>query len=256
MSEILNGPDGNNVSYPIPAATDTIDPAPIVICTPAPDSLFPLGDTTVTCTATDASGNSFSEELVVSVVDTTAPFVIAPADQTFEATGTLTSLDESDFGTATASDLVGVISLVNDSPRDFVLGPTLITWTATDTAGNSEIDISTVTVEDTTSPTIQVPADITIMFGDDISPTNTGTAIAADIVDANPAITFSDSTKSRSEKNGFFTVKNKIYKLFNDDRVLLMEKLTLQHLQLCSQKLIHNPIQDYVIILKIQFEIQ
>ncbi|MCH7559930.1 MAG: HYR domain-containing protein [Thaumarchaeota archaeon] len=58
MSEILNGPDGNNVSYPIPAATDTIDPAPIVICTPAPDSLFPLGDTTVTCTATDASGNS------------------------------------------------------------------------------------------------------------------------------------------------------------------------------------------------------
>ena len=38
-------------------ASDTCTPNPTVVCTPASGSLFPLGRTTVTCTATDATGN-------------------------------------------------------------------------------------------------------------------------------------------------------------------------------------------------------
>lgn len=38
-------------------ATDDIDPSPIVSCTPQSGSGFPVGTTTVVCTATDASGN-------------------------------------------------------------------------------------------------------------------------------------------------------------------------------------------------------
>lgn len=40
-----------------PTATDAVDPAPTVACVPASGSVFPLGDTTVTCTATDSSSN-------------------------------------------------------------------------------------------------------------------------------------------------------------------------------------------------------
>jgi hypothetical protein len=38
-------------------ATDNLDAAPTVTCNPASGSFFPLGATTVTCTAADASGN-------------------------------------------------------------------------------------------------------------------------------------------------------------------------------------------------------
>jgi hypothetical protein len=39
-------------------ATDAVDPAPTVACTPRSGTLFAVGTTTVTCTATDASGNA------------------------------------------------------------------------------------------------------------------------------------------------------------------------------------------------------
>jgi Tol biopolymer transport system component len=49
-------PDGAVVTYNV-TATDAVDPNPTVSCSPASGSVFPIGDTTVTCTATDASGN-------------------------------------------------------------------------------------------------------------------------------------------------------------------------------------------------------
>ena len=40
------------------SATDAVDPAPVVVCHPPSGSGFPVGETVVTCTATDASGNT------------------------------------------------------------------------------------------------------------------------------------------------------------------------------------------------------
>jgi uncharacterized delta-60 repeat protein len=51
------GPNGAVVDYQV-SATDDQDPSPQVICSPVSGSTFPIGTTTVTCTATDASGNS------------------------------------------------------------------------------------------------------------------------------------------------------------------------------------------------------
>jgi len=48
-------------------ATDDVDPSPDVICDPVSGSLFPLGGTTVTCTATDDAGNSANASFVVTV---------------------------------------------------------------------------------------------------------------------------------------------------------------------------------------------
>ncbi len=45
------------VAWPLPTATDDTDPSPLVSCAPASGAAFPVGTTTVTCTATDAAGN-------------------------------------------------------------------------------------------------------------------------------------------------------------------------------------------------------
>ena len=115
---------------------------------------FPLGTTTITWTARDAAGNSGSATSTVTVRDTTAPAVAAPADSTFEATAPLTPLTAADYGNATATDAVGVDSLTNNAPASFPLGATSIVWTAVDAAGNSGTATSTVTVLDRTPPTI------------------------------------------------------------------------------------------------------
>jgi hypothetical protein len=48
-------PSGATVTYPLPPATDIDGTTPTVTCKPASGSLFPIGTTTVTCTATDDS---------------------------------------------------------------------------------------------------------------------------------------------------------------------------------------------------------
>jgi len=46
------------VTYTTPIATDNCGPAPTVVCNPPSGSMLPQGTTTVTCTATDSSGNT------------------------------------------------------------------------------------------------------------------------------------------------------------------------------------------------------
>jgi hypothetical protein len=58
---------GTRVSYSV-TATDDTDPHPVVSCTPASGSVFPLGDKTVSCSATDASGNVATGSFVVRVL--------------------------------------------------------------------------------------------------------------------------------------------------------------------------------------------
>jgi X-Pro dipeptidyl-peptidase len=57
ISTTSPGPDGTTVTFTPPTATDNLDPSPVVTCTPASGSQFAVGTTTVSCVATDASGN-------------------------------------------------------------------------------------------------------------------------------------------------------------------------------------------------------
>ncbi len=62
-------PAGQNsavVTYPPPTATDNL-PGVSTACTPASGSTFPVGITTVTCTATDSGGNRASCSFTVGV---------------------------------------------------------------------------------------------------------------------------------------------------------------------------------------------
>ncbi|TBR11479.1 MAG: HYR domain-containing protein, partial [Candidatus Nitrosotenuis sp.] len=124
----------------------------------APSS-FPLGQTTVTWTAKDTSGNTATATQLVSVIDTTSPEITLPQDVTMEATGP--SGTTVSIGNATASDVIGVESLTNDSPNVFNLGLTQITWTAKDNSGNTATAIQNVTIVDTVAPSITAPTDIT-----------------------------------------------------------------------------------------------
>ncbi|HTX28984.1 MAG TPA: HYR domain-containing protein [Streptosporangiaceae bacterium] len=61
------GPSGATVTYPLPAVTDpAATTPPTAVCTPRSGSVFPIGITTVTCTATDSkdpnspASNSFT----------------------------------------------------------------------------------------------------------------------------------------------------------------------------------------------------
>jgi len=51
-----------------PTATDDVDGTVPVICAPASGSIFPLGTTTVTCTASDNAGNIATGKFTVTVI--------------------------------------------------------------------------------------------------------------------------------------------------------------------------------------------
>ena len=151
-----------------------------------PDS-FSFGSTTVTWTAVDTSGNISTGTQIVTIVDTTMPEIVAPSDVTVEATGTSNTVVE--IGQATIYDIIQVESVTSDSPDTFPLGETVITWTATDSSGNSATATQTVTVVDTTAPELMVPENVIV---DSFSLENLveiGDADALDLVDVSPTIT-------------------------------------------------------------------
>ena len=152
----------------------------------APDS-FSLGETTVTWTATDSSGNSATTTQTVSVVDTSAPSITAPSTVQVEATGIEGNL--ADIGQANGFDFVEIISITNNAPDSFPLGETTVTWTATDSSGNFATATQTVSVVDTTSPTLTVPENIIVDSFTLEKLVVIGEAYAFDSVDALPILT-------------------------------------------------------------------
>jgi len=59
-------PSGAAVSF-IVAASDALDLAPVVVCSPSSGSVFPIGNTSVACTATDRALNTSHGSFVVTV---------------------------------------------------------------------------------------------------------------------------------------------------------------------------------------------
>jgi hypothetical protein len=59
--------NGTTLTYDAPTARDAADSSPDVSCSPASGSQIPVGTTTVTCTARDATGNHASDSFSVHV---------------------------------------------------------------------------------------------------------------------------------------------------------------------------------------------
>ena len=147
-----------------------------------------VGDYTVTYTVSDKATNVATPVTrMVTVTDTAAPDISPPADITFEATDTLTLLDRSDYGIATSGD--DNADITDDAPDAFPLGPTTITWTATDKSTNEMMDTQVVTVVDTTKPDITAPGNIIKEATGPTTPVTVGLATAMDLVTASVIIT-------------------------------------------------------------------
>jgi hypothetical protein len=156
--------DGQPITVAIGQATAT-DAFTVTITNDAP-ATFPVGNTTVTWTATDANGNSATATQLVTVTNATAAFTfIAPPDlvlQTASASGIPAS--QVTFGQPTIQSTVAV-SWSRSYPQVFPIGISQATWKATDANGNviNAIQLVTVTlVQDTTPPVISAPADIQV----------------------------------------------------------------------------------------------
>ncbi|NOX08863.1 MAG: HYR domain-containing protein [Gammaproteobacteria bacterium] len=130
-----------------PTATD--DSSAVSISSDAP-AAFPVGNTTVTWTASDAEGNSATTTQVVSMVDNLPPiFDNLPLSAVIEeASAVNTSLT---LTPPTASDIF-TLTVTSNAPASFPLGNTTVTWTATDANGNYSTITQLVTLQDTTDP--------------------------------------------------------------------------------------------------------
>jgi hypothetical protein len=155
---------GATVTFTSPTATDAVDGSDPVACSPLSGSTFPLGSTTVSCSATDGHGNTGHSSFHVLVRDTTAPTINGtPSDITAEATSAAGATVT--YAGPTASDAVDGTDAVVCAPgagTTFALGQTTVNCTAMDTAGNAAHTSFKVKVQDTTAPAIGVPADITV----------------------------------------------------------------------------------------------
>ena len=77
MTVEASGPSGAALTYTA-TADDAVAGSVAVSCTPPSGSVFGLGTTVVTCTASDGAGNTASGSFSVSVTDTMAPPSPAP----------------------------------------------------------------------------------------------------------------------------------------------------------------------------------
>ena len=134
-------------------------------------NVFPVGTTTVTYTATDASGNTSSATQTVTVVDNTPPSIVAPLPVNVSTGAGAAScgalVPDAVLGTATASDNCGVTITRSGVPAGniFPVGTTTVTYTATDASGNTSSANQTVTVVDNTPPSIAAPPAVSVSTG-------------------------------------------------------------------------------------------
>ena len=138
-----NGPSGSAVNYTAPTALDDTDGPRPVSCTPGSGSTFPLGSTSVTCTATDLAGHQAQASFTVAVHDTTAPTLVTPDPHSVYASSALGASD-SDPGVvafvqaASATDIVDPHPVVGSNIHSLLpVGTTVISFYARDFSGNS-----------------------------------------------------------------------------------------------------------------------
>ena len=187
--------DGIAVTYDA-SATDAVDGNVAVSCSPASGSTFPVGTTSVDCSATDAAGNTASGGFAVTVTAPNPPppppadpKLNLPDDITVEADGpngaivTFTAT-VTGGGSGTGDDENGrptggnpTVTCAPPSGSLFALGTTTVQCSAGSLSGTFLVH-----VVDTTAPVLSLPADITTA-----ETTVTFTATATDLVDGNVA---------------------------------------------------------------------
>ena len=170
------------VNYAMPSVTDACDPNPSLSCSPAPGLFLPLGVNPVTCTATDASGNTSNCMFNVTVLDTIAPTIVCPNDTIVNTDPDKCSALVDGLAPVSVSDNCSVNPQIqwivqplgmngfvdvssSQSMVTFMLGVNTVTYSATDASGITGSCEFTVTVEDMIAPEISCISDTTFNTG-------------------------------------------------------------------------------------------
>jgi len=147
-------PNGAILTYTV-TGKSFVDPAPpTIVCNPASGSLFPLGATTVACTATDSFGST-SGQFPAFVIDTVRPQLQLPAN--------ITTGDPVVTFTATAVDAIDgplAVACTPPSGSTFAQGVTTVLCSATDANNNTATGTFKVTV--VIEPVLTLPDDFSV----------------------------------------------------------------------------------------------
>ena len=161
------GKCGAVVTFSEPSATDNSG-APTVVQTegPASGSLFPVGSTTLTFTATDAAGNAVECSYEVIVEDNEAPVFTSCPENISE---TVAVGETEKIVTYSAPQFIDNCSGASleltsgfSSGESFPVGETKVTFVVTDVSGKTatcSFVVSVIEEEDTESPVIECPDD-------------------------------------------------------------------------------------------------
>ena len=177
-----SGVPGAVVTVPPLAVTDNVDVAPTITqnfiggaSTSDPSGFYNIGETTVIYTVTDTSGNSSTASFTVTVLDNEAPALTTPFTDIIVNTdpgvnfATINNLTPGFIPVPTFTDndgqaptVVNDITGTPDASGQYGIGDTVVTYTATDAAGNEATVGYTITVVDAEAPTITPIANITV----------------------------------------------------------------------------------------------
>ncbi|MCP4332442.1 MAG: DUF5011 domain-containing protein, partial [Gammaproteobacteria bacterium] len=141
-------------------ADDSVDGS-VAITTDAP-SLFPLGATTVTFSASDSAGNTDTAQATVTILDQGLPTITLLGSSTVDIElGT----PYNDAGSNVTDNVdTGLVATVSGGVNTDVVGLYLLTYNVSDAAGNAAIAVvrSVNVTADVTTPTVNAPTNLTV----------------------------------------------------------------------------------------------
>ena len=160
---VAAGQSGANVNFNV-TATDNCS-IPLVVCLPASGSFFPIGTTTVNCTATDDDGNATRGSFVVTATpppDTEPPVITVPTNMIV-----VTDLGQCsavvNFTVTVLDNAPGaMVVCAPPSGSTFPKGVTPVVCVAADAALNLATNSFTVTIVDRQPPTLQLPPNLSV----------------------------------------------------------------------------------------------
>ena len=176
-AEDVPDPDPNLVS-----ATDNCGPVTITHVSDVSDGESCPEIITRTYRATDACGNTADCTQLITVEDTEDPVLVGcPADTAVQcysavpAAAAVTATDNCDVG------LLVDLEETESNPGSSCNNVITRTWTVTDSCGNTATCMQTITVNDTTAPTIVCPDPLAVQCGDDVPAADTSLVTASDL---------------------------------------------------------------------------
>jgi hypothetical protein len=168
---VIPGTCGKVIFYTVTASDNCPGVTTSLISGSGSGQIFPVGTTTETWMATDASGNTSTCSFTVTIIDNQNPIITGCPSPIVKNTDPGICTTTATWVAPTASDnCPGVSMTSNYAPgATFPKGVTTVTYTATDASNNTTICTFTVTVNDIELPVISnCPNNITVNAATDL----------------------------------------------------------------------------------------